>query len=70
MSTATHPERLASTAVAGERYDVHARTIRRWIAEGRLTGYRVGPKLLKVDLDELDHILCAPIPTAGRGHVA
>lgn len=31
-----------------ELYDVAARTVRRWIAEGSLPAYRVGPKILRV----------------------
>lgn len=46
--------RLASIPVAAETADVCDRTIRRWIAQGRLVGYRVGPRLIKVDLDELE----------------
>ena len=33
------------------------RTIRRYIADGRLTGYKVGPRLVRVDLNELDGII-------------
>ncbi len=29
-------------------------TLRRWIAEGRLPAYRVGPRLIRVDLADLD----------------
>ena len=57
-------QRLASIAVAAEYADVSSRTIRRYIAEGRLAGYRVGPRLVKVDLADLD-CLATPIPTAG-----
>lgn len=32
---------------------VTTKTIRRWIAEGRLTGYRLGPRVLRVDQDEV-----------------
>jgi excisionase family DNA binding protein len=56
--------RYGSVATAAEQYGVSEKTIRRWIATGRLTGYRVGPRLLKIDLDELDD-LARPIPTAG-----
>ncbi|WP_433187728.1 helix-turn-helix domain-containing protein [Actinoallomurus sp. CA-150999] len=58
------PRRLTSVAAAAEYADLSTRTIRRYIAEGRLTGYRVGPRLVKVDLDDLDR-LARPIPTAG-----
>ena len=49
--------RLAGLAKAAEIADVHPITIRRWGEEGRLPLYRVGPRLLKVDLDELDALL-------------
>jgi excisionase family DNA binding protein len=56
--------RFASVEVAADYADVSTRTIRRYIADGRLTGYRVGPRLVKVDLADLD-ALVRPIPTAG-----
>jgi excisionase family DNA binding protein len=52
-----------AAAAAAAYADVSTRTLRRYIAQGRLTGYRVGPRLLKVDLDDLDR-LARPIPTA------
>lgn len=57
--------RLGSVADAAAYADLSPRTIRRYVAEGRLTGYRVGPRLVKVDLAELDAIV-RPIPTASR----
>lgn len=57
-------DNLISLALAADRCGVQPKTLRRWIAEGRLTGYRMGPKLLRVDTAELDR-LAAPIPTAG-----
>ncbi len=58
--------RLESISNAAEYLGVCTKTIRRWIAEGRLTGYRAGPKLIRVDLNELDAMLHR-IPTAGGG---
>lgn len=46
--------RLASIAGAAEYAGVCPKTIRRWIASGRLDAYRVGPRLIKVDLDSVD----------------
>jgi excisionase family DNA binding protein len=46
--------RLSSISEAAEYYDVNPKTIRRWIKSGHITGIRIGPKLLRVDLDELD----------------
>ena len=60
------PQRRAGVARSAEYAGVCERTIRNWIASGRLTGYRVGPKLIQVDLDELDRLI-RPIPTAGNG---
>jgi excisionase family DNA binding protein len=57
--------RLASLAVAAEYADVNPRTVRRWIASGQLTGHRVGSRLIKVDLDEVDEKIIKPLPTAG-----
>ena len=45
---------------------VDKKTIRRMIARGELTGYRAGPRLIRVDARQLDAIL-RPIPTAGGG---
>ena len=60
------PRRLVSLADAAAYADVSIRTVRRYIAQGRLTGYRVGPRLVKVDLSELV-ALARPIPSAGDG---
>lgn len=40
------------------------RTVRRFIATGELTGYRVGARLVRVDLEEVERLL-RPIPTVG-----
>jgi len=36
---------------------VCVKTIRNWIKSGQITGYRIGPKLIEVDLDEIDRII-------------
>jgi excisionase family DNA binding protein len=36
--------------------------VRRLISDGTLTGYRVGSRVLRVDMDEVD-ALFKPIPT-------
>lgn len=58
----TTTRRLVGLATAAEYADVSVRTLRRYIAQGRLGGYRVGPRLVKVDLNEVDQ-LARPIPT-------
>lgn len=48
---------------AAARLAVEPRTIRRYISAGRLTGYRLGPRMLRVSAAEVDALL-QPIPTA------
>jgi excisionase family DNA binding protein len=60
--------RLDSIQNAAAYAGVSTKTIRRRISDGSLTGFRMGPRLLRVDLNELDAML-RPIPTAG-GHRA
>lgn len=54
--------RLARITLAAEYLDVSERTIQRWIADGKITGYRVGGKLVRVDLDQLENLV-RPIQT-------
>jgi len=56
-------QRLDSIHGAASTAGVHPSTIRRWISQGRITGYRMGPRLIKVDLDELARMLT---PIGGR----
>ena len=58
--------RYASLSDAAEYIGVNEKTVRRRIADGTLTGYRLGDRLLRVDLNELDQAL-RPIPTAKAG---
>lgn len=46
--------RYVKIAEAAAYLDVTDRTIRQMIADGRLTGYRSGSRLVRVDLDEID----------------
>jgi excisionase family DNA binding protein len=36
-----------------EQFGVSPRTVRRYIASGRLTAYRVGPRLIRVDAEQV-----------------
>lgn len=61
------PRRLASQQAAAEMYDVDRKTVRRWIASGLIHGYRVGDRLIKVDLNEIEAQVVQEIPAAGAG---
>lgn len=69
MPATKSQRRLVSIAVAADEYGVSTKTLRRYIAAGRLTGYRMGPRLIRVDLNELDALM-RPIPTAGDAELA
>lgn len=60
------PKRLSAIPAAADIYGVHPSTIRRYVSDGRITGYRFGPRMVRVDLDELDALL-RPLATAERG---
>lgn len=65
MPAKSAPRRtLVSLADAADRLGCSPRTIRRWIAEGRLTAYRLGSRAIRIDLEQIDALL-TPIPTAG-----
>ena len=54
-----------SIQAAADRLGCTTRTVRRMISRGDLAAYRVGPRLIRVDLNEVDNVL-RPIPTAGN----
>lgn len=56
-SNKLHPSsgrRYAKISEAAEYLNVNARTIRDMIADGRITGYRNGSRLIRVDLNDID----------------
>ena len=57
------PTATESVASAAERHHVCAKTIRRKIASGDLTAYRLGSRLIRLDPAEVDALL-RPIPNA------
>jgi excisionase family DNA binding protein len=65
MPPAPIQRRYASLAKAAEYADCNERTLRRHIASGELTGYRLG-RVIRIDLNELDAWL-TPIPTVKAG---
>lgn len=49
-----HRRRYVKMSEAADYLGVTDRTIRQMIADGRITGYRNGSRLVRVDLNELD----------------
>jgi excisionase family DNA binding protein len=56
---------LETLAEAAARHGVTTKTIRRRIADGTIPAYRSGPRLIRVDPDDVDSALLSPIPTVG-----
>lgn len=57
------PRRWGGLTLAADYIGVSEKTIRRMIALGEITGYRMGKRLIRVDLDELDALM-KPMPNA------
>lgn len=57
--------RLVTLNDAAAYASVSTKTIRRWIASGYITGYRLGKRSLRVDLNDLE-ALARPVPTTGQ----
>jgi excisionase family DNA binding protein len=64
--TTRRPQQWKSVPGAADYAGVSSRTIRRWIAEGKLPARRVGPRLLQVDLADVDEMI-RPVPTVRSG---
>lgn len=52
--------------LAAERWDVSVDTIRRLIADGKITGYRLNGRVIRVSVAEVDAAF-KPIPTVKAG---
>ncbi len=63
-NAAKHARRLVSISQAARLVDVSPRTIRRRIADGSLTAYRFGPRVIRVDPNDVESFL-KRIPAAG-----
>lgn len=64
--TVTLAPQMISLKAAAERLGVTEQSIRRYIAEGDLNGYRLGRRAIRVNAQEVDALL-VPIPTAKVG---
>lgn len=59
----TTRRRYCSINGAAEYLGVTERTVRQMIADGRLSGYRMGTRFIRLDFDEID---AAMVPFGGR----
>lgn len=46
--------RWASMQQCADYMGVTLRTVREWISQGRITGYRINARVIRVDLNEVD----------------
>jgi excisionase family DNA binding protein len=46
-------QKKVSIAQVAEQYELSTRTVRRYIAEGRLTAYRIGPRVIRLDAEQV-----------------
>lgn len=65
QSTRPPTGRLVTLVEAAQEFSVCTKTIRRRIATGTITGYKVG-RVIRVDLDELRRELVVQMPSARR----
>lgn len=49
--------RKITVAEVVREYGLGERTVRRYIASGRLTAFRVGPRLIRLDADQVEREL-------------
>lgn len=67
MKRNPHGAQRYVTLKAGAEYlSITEQTIRRYIANGTIPGYRIGKRSLRVDRHDLDALL-TPVPSARRG---
>jgi excisionase family DNA binding protein len=55
--------KMVSIAASADHYGVSQQTVRRWIASGKITAQRVGPRLIRIDLDEIESKIIHAVPT-------
>jgi len=69
MSLESTDPRWISQSEATEYLGVTERTIRRMVAAGDLPAYRLGKRLLRFKLTDLDALM-RPVPTGGGERIA
>lgn len=73
MSSVTHQKRerrYASLSQGADHLQVSERTLRRMIASGEVSGYRLGKRLIRVDLNEIDAFMTPVVHHAPKGRDA
>lgn len=66
LRTVSLPKRLVPLRAASAHTGLGVKTLRNWIIAGQITGYRRGPKLIFVDLDEIDS-MTRPVTARASG---
>ena len=61
-----NPRRYVSIQDAAAYLGLTDAGVRKFISEGRLTGYRLGKRAIRVEMNEVEELL-SPIPTAKVG---
>jgi transposase len=56
-------QNLIRLSVVATRYGIHAHTVRGWISQGKVNGYRLGPRIVLVEEAQIKAML-RPIPAA------
>lgn len=51
--TADDRPRLAPISTVADQYGLSEQTILQWISDGKVAAYRIGPRTVRVDLDEV-----------------
>ena len=70
MSLAHTGRNMARISAAADHFQVNTKTLRRRIDDGTITGYRLGTRVLMVDLDEVEQALSAVPPTSVKADTA
>jgi excisionase family DNA binding protein len=60
--------KMVSIAATAEHYGVSQQTVRRWIASGKITAHRIEPRLIRIDLDEIEAKIIHTVPTVTVSH--
>lgn len=55
------PRRWRGIQATADYLGTSDKTIRQMIADGRINAYRAGPRLIRIDLNEVDQVTLRPI---------